>query len=98
MFVRTEETITEPVPADQNEIIGDTSVRPLEPHTYSLKFAQEGEWYITLPASKNKEVEDVIEYKVVGDMIKITWIAMLSGSFILHHGDLEKTVLVESLF
>ena len=98
MFVRTEETIVEPVPADQNEIIGDTSVRPLEPHTYSLKFAQEGEWYITLPASKNKEVEDVIEYKVVGDMIKITWIAMLSGSYILHHGDLEKTILVESLF
>lgn len=94
--VKTEEP--EQIPADQNIIMGDTSIKPLEPHTFSLKMHQEGEWSITLPASKNKEVDDVIDYKVVGDMIKVTWTAALSGSFVLHHGDLEKTVLVESLF
>jgi len=51
-----------------------------------------------LPASKNKEVEDVINYTVVDNTITITWTAMISGSYIVHYGDLEKTVIVESLF
>lgn len=97
MFIRVEEP-TEPVPDDVNEIIGDVNVKPLEPHWYRMKFDDEGEWEITLPALKNKEVDDVIEYKIVANRIQITWTAMKSGSYIIKHGDVEKTVLVESLF
>ena len=97
MFIRVEEH-TEPIPDDVNEIIGDVNVKPLEPHWYRMKFDDEGEWEITLPALKNKEVDDVIEYKIVANRIQITWTAMKSGSYIIKHGDIEKTVLVESLF
>lgn len=97
MFIRVEEP-TEPIPDDVNEIIGDVNVKPLEPHWYRMKFDDEGEWEITLPALKNKEVDDVIEYKIVANRIQITWTAMKSGSYIIKHGDIEKTVLVESLF
>lgn len=97
MFIRVEEH-TEPIPDDVNEIIGDVNVKPLEPHWYRMKFDDEDEWEITLPALKNKEVDDVIEYKIVANRIQITWTAMKSGSYIIKHGDIEKTVLVESLF
>ena len=56
------------------------------------------DWSITLPASKNKEVDDVLEYKVVGNRLKVTWTDMRSGSFIIHNRDYEKTVIVKSLF
>ena len=97
MFIRVEEP--EPVPEDVNEIIGDSSIKPTEEHYYRMKFDDpNGEWSITLPASKNKEIEDVLDWKVIGNRIKITWTMLRSGSFILHHGEYEKTVNVESLF
>lgn len=98
MFLRAEEP-EEPVPDDINEIIGETHVKPLEPQYYYMKFEDPNcDWEISLPASKNKEVDDVIEYKIVGDRIKITWTDVRSGSYIIRHGDYEKTVIVESLF
>ena len=97
MFIRVEEP-EESVPDDVNEIIGDSSVKPTEEHYFHMKFAEEGNWSITLPASKNKEVDDVLSYKVVGNRLKVTWTAMLSGAYIIHYGDYEKTVNVESLF
>jgi len=97
MFIYPEEP-KEEVPDDVNEIIGDSTIKPLETHYFYMKLEEEGTWDITLPASKNKEIEDVLEWKVVGNRIKITWTAMRSGSFILHYGNYEKTVNVESLF
>ena len=97
MFIRVEEP--EPLPADVNEILGDTFVKPLEEHYFRMKLSDPGhEWSITLPASKNKEVDDVLEYKEVGNRFKVTWTDMRSGSYIVHYGDYEKTVHVESLF
>ena len=89
-----------PIPIDVNEIIGQSSVRPLDEYEFTVKFHEEGsQWAITLPASKNKEVDDVLEYTVVNnDTIKVSWTDMRSGSYILHYGDVEKTVNVESLF
>ncbi len=97
MFIYPEEP-KEEVPDDVNEIIGDSTIKPLETHYFYMKLEEEGTWDITLPASKNKEIEDVLEWKVIGNRIKITWTAMRSGSFILHYGNYEKTVNVESLF
>ena len=97
MFIRTEEP-EEPVAEDVNEILGDTSVKPLESHWYYMKLPEDGEWSLSLPATKNKEVDDVLDYKVVGNRFKVTWTITRSGSFIVHYGDYSKTVLVESLF
>jgi len=55
-------------------------------------------WSITLPAEKNKEVDDVLEYQITGNKITVKWTAMVSGSYILHYGPLEKTIIIESLF
>lgn len=88
-----------PVEAEDNEIMGETFVKPLENMMFSPKFAIAGaEWSISLPATKNKEIDDVLDYKIAGDNIRVKWTAMKSGSYILHYGDLEKTVIVESLF
>ena len=98
MFITANEQI-EPVPEDVNEILGDTYIKPTEPHYYYMKLIDDiGEWSITLPASKNKEVDDVLEYKVVGNRFKVTWTDMRSGQFIIHNGNYEKTIIVESLF
>ena len=84
---------------EENDILGPSFVKPIQNVSYTFKYKIPGaEWLITLPASKNKEVEDVIDYTVEDDVIKITWTAMMSGSYIIHYGNLEKTVIVESLF
>ena len=89
-----------PVAEDENVIMGENIVKPLEPIIFSVKFIEpDCYWSITLPASKNKEVDDVLEQRIIDDTrIEITWTDMRSGSYILHYGDLEKTVNVESLF
>jgi len=94
--------ITDPNPEkseEENDILGPTFVKPTQVATYTYKEAiRDAEWSITLPATNNKEVEDVIDYTIDNDIIKVVWTAMRSGSYILHYGELEKTVIVESLF
>lgn len=88
-----------PAVANRNQILGDTFAKPLEHKTFSPRLAMKGyTWSITLPAEKNHELDDVLEYKIVGNDIVVTWTAMVSGSYILHYGPLEKTVIIESLF
>ncbi len=88
-----------PVIANRNHIIGDTFAKPLEAKTFMPRLAmRDYKWSITLPAERNKELDDVLEYKLEGNNITVTWTAMISGSYVLHYGPLEKTVLIESLF
>lgn len=84
----------------ENVIEGTTYVKPLQLSTYNVRYIiKDAEWSITLPAERNKEIEDVLEYKVNNDnTIDVKWTAMLSGSYILHYGPLERTIIVESLF
>lgn len=98
MFIRVD-TNEEIVADNVNEIIGEKIIKPLEPHLYSYKFeVPDAEWFITLPATKNKEIDDVLDYKIIGNKLKVTWTGMRSGQFILHYGETEKTISVESLF
>lgn len=94
--------VTDPNPVkeeEENDILGPTFVKPTQVGSFTVKYPiRNAEWSISLPASKNKEVEDVINYTVIDNTITITWTAMISGSYIVHYGDLEKTVIVESLF
>ena len=84
---------------DEYQIIGDTFVKPLVPITFTVQSGIKSDWTITLPAEKNKELKDVLEWEINDDeSIVVTWTAMTSGSYVLHYGLLEKTVVVESLF
>lgn len=99
IFIRFEDEEEEPVPDDVNEILGEKEISPLEPHLYSYKFeVPNAKWQLSLPATSNKEIDDVLEYKVINNKLKVTWIGMKSGQFIIHYGDTEKTISVSSLF
>jgi hypothetical protein len=52
-------------------------------------------WTVKL-SNENKDIDDVLEYKILGDGdgIEIIWTAMISGSFEIHYGDLTKTIIV----
>lgn len=78
-------------------IEGDTYTRPLIPAVYSINGSINGEWSIELP-NNSKDIEDVLEYVIVDKNLQVTWTAMISGSYIIKYGDLEKTIIVESLF
>lgn len=85
--------------AEEYQISGDTFTKPMVKQNYKAVSAAKANWSISLPASNNKDLEDVLRYTELEDgSIDITWIAMVSGSYIIHYGDLEKTVVVESLF
>lgn len=84
---------------DEYQIIGNVFTKPLIEEHFTAQSGVQSTWSITLPAEKNKEVDDVLEWKILDDgSIQVTWTAMISGSYILHYGMLEKTIIVESLF
>lgn len=88
-------------PAEEYEdtIEGETFVKPLEQSIYTVtSYNPNLNWIVTL-ASDNKDVEDTVEWEIREDgSIAVTWISMVSGSYVLKYGDLEKTIIVQSLF
>lgn len=96
--------VTNPNPEPESpqvpHIAGETFIKPLSTMTYSTNImVPDYSWSITLP-SENKELKDVLTWSVneEDNTITVTWTAMVSGSFVLHYGHVEKTVVVESLF
>lgn len=80
------------------QISGETFIKPLQTAEYvSNVTVPEYVWSIQL-SSENKEVADVLDWKVEGNKCVITWTSMVSGQFEIHYGPLVKTVVVESLF
>jgi hypothetical protein len=87
-----------PVEENKNDIIGETFVYPLSSMTYTVKEKiPDAVWSVNL-TNENKDIDDVLEYKILEDGIRITWTAMVSGSFEIHYGDLSRTIIVQSLF
>ena len=84
----------------ENDILGDTFIYPLDKAIYSIKMPDNNNQWIVKLSNENKDIDDVLEYKILGDgtSIEIIWTAMISGSFEIHYGDLTKTVIVQSLF
>ena len=90
--------IKDPNPPKQeleNAIIGETFVYPLAENIFSVKHEINGaNWMITL-TNENKDIDDVLEYEILEDnSLKLTWTAMISGSFEINYGDLTKTIIV----
>lgn len=88
-----------PVEEYEDTIEGETFVKPLEQSIYTVtSYNSNFNWIVTL-ASDNKDVEDTVEWEIREDgSIAVTWISMVSGSYVLKYGDLEKTIIVQSLF
>lgn len=88
-----------PVEEYEDTIEGETFVKPLEQSIYTVtSYNPNFNWIVTL-ASDNKDVEDTVEWEIREDgSIAVTWISMVSGSYVLKYGDLEKTIIVQSLF
>lgn len=79
-------------------IQGETFVRPLITSVFEATTEIQGQtWTVSLPSEK-QSVKDVLEWTATGNVIKVTWTAMVSGSYVITYGDLTKTVVVESLF
>ena len=80
-------------------ITGDTFITPLQSYTYTINNLNANyNWEVALP-SMNKDIEDVLEYEILEDgSLKISWTAMMSGSFVIRYGSAERTVVVQSLF
>ena len=80
------------------QIVGETFVRPLITCEFIANPMIQGQsWSIALPSDK-QNVSDVLSWESKDNVIKVTWSAMVSGSYIISYGDLTKTVVVESLF
>lgn len=83
----------------EDTIEGETFVKPLEQSIYTVtSYNSNLNWIVEL-SSDNKDVEDIVEWEIREDgSIAVTWTSMVSGSYILKYGDLEKTIIVQSLF
>ena len=83
----------------EDTIEGETFVKPLEQSIYTVtSYNLNTKWIVEL-SSDNKDVEDTVEWEVREDgSIAVTWTSMVSGSYVLKYGDLEKTIIVQSLF
>lgn len=79
------------------EIIGPTFIQPLCPTEYYVENLPEGQWSVA-PVGENKDIKDSVKIVQNEKGIKLTWTAMISGSFILKCDSYEKTIVVESLF
>ena len=88
-----------PVEEYEVAIEGETFVKPLEQSIYTVtNYNPEIKWIVEL-SSDNKDVEDAVEWEIREDgSIAVTWISMVSGSYVLKYGELEKTIIVQSLF
>ena len=63
---------------EEYQIIGNTFIKPLTKQNYTVIGPPNLKWSITLPASNNKEIKDVLKYNVLEDgSIDVTWTAMI---------------------
>lgn len=74
----------------QNNIIGETFIKPKTKHTY--------EYIGSIDASWEFDSKLPISYEVDGKKITIKWENNYSGQFTINYGLSSKTIVVESLF
>lgn len=80
---------TEPEPAAA-DILGEVFIKPKKSYTYEYIGADEGEWAWDYKLPISAQIE--------GKKITLKWTTTYTGQFILSFGNIEKTIVVESLF
>lgn len=90
----------EPVAINEPNIIGETFIKPLVKYTYTIANPLPGQsWSLGFAAEQNKDIDDIIEQELIDPYtLKVSWTALVSGSFIISYGNISKTVIVQSLF
>lgn len=89
-----------PAESEDDPIIeGETFIKPLQSSTYTCTTVNpDFNWSIE-SVSDNKDIEDMLEWQINNDgSFTVKWIGMVSGSFIITYGSIQKTIVVESLF
>jgi hypothetical protein len=73
-----------------SEIEGEVFIKPKKTYTYTYTGTGDAQWIIDskLP----------IEKKIDGKTITLSWTSTYRGEFVLAYGDVQKTIIVESLF
>lgn len=84
--------IVEPIPPEPTtaEIIGEVFIKPKLTYEYEYTGSTEGEW------NWNRKLP--LKVEVNGKKIQLKWETTYTGQFILSFGEIEKTIVVESLF
>lgn len=82
--------IQEPEIQDNENIVGDTFIKPKFEYIYTYTGQDEGEW--------NFDKALPLRTSIDGKTIKITWVKSYSGQFDLFYGSHQKTIVIESLF
>ena len=76
------------------DIVGDTFIKPKKSYQYTFSGTNSYTWYVD---DKNYPIK--LEYDNNDPrIVNLTWTAGYSGQFVLHYGNYEKTIVVESLF
>lgn len=76
------------------DIIGETFIKPKKSYQYTFSGREAQTWYVD-----TKKYPVQLEYDANDPRnLTLTWTSGYSGQFVLHYGDYEKTIVVESLF
>ena len=79
---------------EEIDIIGDTFIKPKKSYQYTFSGTNSYTWYVD-----DKKYPVKLEYDNNDPrIVNLTWTAGYSGQFVLHYGNYEKTIVVESLF
>ena len=78
---------------DDSEIIGDNFIKIKKSYSYFINTDLKANWYVDSKYPVILTIDEDNPYKV-----SLEWNSNYSGQFILHYGDFQKTIVVESLF
>lgn len=76
------------------DIIGETFIKPKKSYQYTFSGREAQTWLVDTqkyPVKLEYDAEDPRN-------VTLTWTSGYSGQFVLHYGDYQKTIVVESLF
>ena len=87
------ESIPDPNPEGQMEIMGETFIKPKKTYEYSFDGTLATEWKVDpkYPVVLTPDPKDPRN-------ISLQWTSSYSGQFVLNYGEYSKTIVVESLF
>ena len=74
----------------ETTIVGETFIKPKKTYEYIYNGSEEGQWFV--------DAKYPIDLEIDGKIARLKWNSTYSGQFNLFYGELDKTIVVESLF